>query len=317
MSQKLAIDVGHGFVKGLNESGERILFPSLIAPAKGIDLGPLSVAHLTTVQWAGQNLMAYWVGEDARLQATSLFGSNKASDPLTRDLTIIAVSRLKSVANSEEITFALGVGVPLAWYGRERAALQKALLGTVHVDDHIFHVSHVSVFPQGVAAILSALPAETPRGLYGLVDVGYRTTDYLVVQVNENGLPTIVPGLAGSLEQGVHNALQEVAGVIEQQWKVSYAPHELANVSTITVRGYEITVAADIRQAYERLGSGLVAKLQTAWAPILPRLRVLYVAGGGVGAMPRNVGGMPTHVVPDFQWANVKGYLSALGPSIN
>jgi len=314
----IAIDVGHGFVKGLNQQGDRLLMPSLIAPAtSNLDLGPLSSARFTTVQWGDRRPVAYWVGEVARLHATSLFGSAKASDPLTRDLTVIAAHRLRNAAVNETAV-SLSVGVPLAWFGRERAGLQQALQGTVTVDDDTFHVVNVSVFPQGVAAVLTALPSSPAAGLYGLVDVGYRTTDYLVVQVNDQGLPTVVPGLAGSWEIGIHQALQEVATKLEQQWKVSYAPHELAanNTTTVTVRGTEIMVAEDIRQAYARLGTALVAKLQTVWAPILPRLRALYVAGGGSGVMPRAVGDMPIQVVPESQWANVKGYLAALVPAV-
>jgi plasmid segregation protein ParM len=313
---KIAIDCGHGYVKGLSESGERVLFPSLIAHAgRGLDMGPLTAGKLTTVQWNGEQALSssYLVGEDAMLQASSLFGNDKAADSLTRDMTVIAASRL--LKEAPETVVSLAVGVPLAWFGRERARLPRALEGIVRVNDHILNIARVEVFPQGVAAVLSALPAYPMRGLYGLIDVGYRTTDYLVVQVGESGLPTVVPGLAGSFENGVHHALQEVSTVIEQQWKVSYAPHELADmVATIMVRGHEIAIASDIREAYERLGQELSAKLQTVWAPVLPRLRTLYLAGGGVGVMPRVVGEMPVKIVPDPQWANAQGYLAAMGP---
>lgn len=317
MSLKIAIDVGHGYVKGLSETGERVLFPSLIAPATSdMNLGPLASSHSTTVQWGSQPPRSYWGGDEARLQATSLFGSDKASDPLTRDLTVIAANRLiHSPERPQSLT--LAVGVPLTWYSRERHALQQTLLGTVSIDGQSLDVSNVQVFPQGVAAILSVLPHNAASGLYGLVDVGYRTTDYLVVQVNESGLPTLVPGLAGSWEQGIHNALQTVSAHIEQQWRVSYAPHELAQAHTITVRGHDIMVSPEIRQALTQLGGNLTAKLQTVWAPILPRLNTLYLVGGGVDAMSQHVGGMPPHVVPDCQWANVKGYLAALGPSVS
>ncbi|PSR23315.1 MAG: hypothetical protein C7B43_20190 [Sulfobacillus benefaciens] len=314
---KVAVDVGHGYTKGLSESGKRVLFPSLICPATSdLDLGPLASSHSTTVQWASQAPRVYWVGENARLQATSLFGSEKASDPLTRDLTVIAASRLIHATDALPHSATLAVGVPLTWYGRERQALQHALLGTVSIDGQSFDIADVQVFPQGVAAILSALPRNTSPGLYGLVDIGYRTTDYLVVQVNESGLPTLVPGLAGSWEQGIHNALLTVAAHIEQQWRVVYAPHELAKATTIMVRGHEIMVSAEIRQASAQLGASLTAKLQTVWAPILPRLKTLYLVGGGVEAMSQHVGGMPIQIVPDCQWANVKGYLAAMGPSV-
>jgi plasmid segregation protein ParM len=317
MSQKIAVDVGHGYTKGLSETGERVLFPSLIAPATAdMNLGPLASSHSITVQWGSQPPRSYWVGDEARLQAISLFGSDKASDLLTRDLTVIAASRLIHTQDALP-PLVLAVGVPLTWYGRERQALQQALLGTVSIEGQSFDIATVQVFPQGVAAILSALPRNASPGLYGLIDIGYRTTDYLVVQVNESGLPTLVPGLAGSWEQGIHNALQTVSAHIEQQWRVSYAPHELAQAHTITVRGHDIMVSPEIRQALTQLGSGLTAKLQTVWAPILPRLKTLYLVGGGVDAMSQHVGSMPTHVVPDGQWANAQGYLSALGPSVS
>ncbi len=46
MAQKLAVDAGHGYVKALSESGRRVLFPSLIAPAPpGLDLGDFGRAE--------------------------------------------------------------------------------------------------------------------------------------------------------------------------------------------------------------------------------------------------------------------------------
>ncbi len=317
MSQKVAVDCGHGYVKALSATGQRTLFPSLIAPAvPGLDMGPLSAARLTPVQWADQSPIAYWVGEDAQLQAASLFGADKAADTLTRDLTVIAVERLANNGNglSDHQVVHLAVGVPLSWYGRQRQTLSRALQGAVRVYDTALWIDQVEVFPQGVAAILAALPANPLQGLYGLADVGYRTTDYLIVQVGSEGLPTVVSGFAGSFELGIHHALQEVASAIEQQWGAAYAPHELADARTVTVRGQEIAVGADIRTAYARLGQSLAAKLQTVWAPVLPRLRALYLAGGGVIAMPPTVGEMPVRIVPDAQWANAQGYLAAMGP---
>jgi hypothetical protein len=116
------------------------------------------------------------------LRATSLFSHDKATDPLTLALTWIVVDQ---VMDSDRIV-QLGVGLPLNWYGSQKDAfaLAPALTGSVTVGSQALVVEQVQVFPQAVGALVSI--ADSPvTDVIGLVDIGYRTVDYLIGQVNE------------------------------------------------------------------------------------------------------------------------------------
>lgn len=64
----------------------------------------------------------------------------------------------------------------------------------------------VHVYPQGVGALysLSRLPKE---GLMGIIDLGFHTTDYLLVECLPEDISPL-KGYAGSIETGVSTALR-------------------------------------------------------------------------------------------------------------
>ena len=308
---RVAVDCGHGFVKALTDQGQRLLGPSLIVPVMegGDTWGTLDAVKPDEVQWAGHEAVRYLVGGDAAMQAGSLFSRDKAADVLTRDLTMIAVGRLLEASGRVR----LGVGVPLAWYPQARREIPEAWAGIVRVNGQTLTVTQVSVWPQGVAALLTVLPPNAVPGLYALADLGYRTTDYLVVEVTAAGQPRLVSEWSGTLEFGAYHALAEVARQIEQRWQVTYAPHELAQRSEITVRGQSVSIADMQAAAQARSQQNLMGRLQTVWAPILPRLSALLVVGGGAADWQgETLGTMPVTVAADAQWANAQGYLLAM-----
>ena len=308
---RVAVDCGHGFVKALTDRGQRLLGPSLIVPVMegGDTWGTLDAVKPDEVQWAGREAIRYLVGDDAAVQAGSLFSRDKASDVLTRDLTMIAVGRLLGTSGRVR----LGVGVPLAWYPQARREIPEAWGGIVKVNGQTLTVAQVSVWPQGVAALLAVLPPNTAPGLYALADLGYRTTDYLVVEVTAARQPRLVSEWSGTLEYGAYHALAEVARQVEQSWQVTYAPHELAQRSEITVRGQNVSIVDLQEAAQARSRQNLMGRLQNVWAPILPRLSALLVVGGGaVEWTGETLGTMPITITADAQWANAQGYLLAM-----
>ncbi|POB12308.1 ParM/StbA family protein [Sulfobacillus sp. hq2] len=308
---RVAVDCGHGCVKALTDHGQRLLGPSLIVPVvEGAETwGTLDAVKPDVVQWAGHEANHYLVGQDAAPHAASLFSRDKAADVLTRDLTMIAVGRL--LATSGRVR--LAVGVPLAWYLQARREIPEAWAGIVTVNGQTLTIAQVAVWPQGVAALLAVLPPTASPGLYALADVGYRTTDYLIVEVTRAGHPQLISEWSGTVEVGAYHALVEVARQVEQRWQVTYAPHELAQRTEITVRGQEVSIEALQRAAQARNRQNVMGRLQTAWAPILPRLSALLVVGGGAeNWRGETLGTMPVTVATDAQWANAQGYLLAM-----
>lgn len=304
MAQTIAVDCGHGYTKGLSATGRRVLFPSLIAPVPtGPDLGRFGSREIMTLDG-----VKYLVGDAARRSTVSLFTKEKATDGLTIALTKIALAK---VAGPGYHVVHLGVGLPLSWYASQKAALEDALRGTATVDDCHLSINSVSVFPQGIGALVSV--GDLPwAGLVGLVDVGYRTVDYLVAEVRD-GLPQPLPQFAGTYSGGMHVAFQSMVQAVETASGVRFEPHELTDRESVTANGESVELEPFRITAFQALAGDLSRHLATAWDGIIDKLDQLYLAGGGAIALSPYLSGLlAPQALPDSQWANAQGFLSLL-----
>ncbi|PSR24552.1 MAG: hypothetical protein C7B46_21000, partial [Sulfobacillus benefaciens] len=176
---QLAIDVGHGYVKALSSRGHRALFPALLNPApQAMNLGSYAQLPVTVI-----DRQSFVVGESARRFAAPVWARNKAMDDDTLRLMVTAAAQCGA---SGPVT--LATGLPLAWWGSQHQAFKTALLGfgaTVRLPDAApqrLWFESVLVLPQGIAAAGPVLDAAHYRpGPYLVVDIGYRTTDFLLV----------------------------------------------------------------------------------------------------------------------------------------
>ena len=298
-----AIDVGHGYTKALSESGERVMCPSWIVPTpEGPNVGPFAATTPTMV-----NGQPYLIGESARLHSVSLFSHDKATDPLTQALTWASAARLLSPGYH---VVRLGVGLPLAWYAAQKSLLAESLQGPVTVDDRHLQIDHVTVFPQGIGALLAAdLP---DHGLVGLVDIGYRTVDYLVAPI-QDGLPAPMINRSGTWTGGMHHAYAEMTQQIEQEFQVHFEPNELVDRNTVTVHGHQVDLIPLQVQAFRSVAEDLIRHLATTWDSLQAKFDVLFLTGGGALALQLYLSSLgPIQVLADAQWANVRGYLDLL-----
>ncbi len=305
MSQNISVDAGHGYVKALSTTGERVLFPSLIAPAPtGPDLGRFGSQAVVVLD--GEK---YLVGDDARRSTGSLFSKEKATDPLTIAITKIAAAK---AAGPGYHIVNLGVGLPLSWYASQKDALAAALTATATVDDCHLMIKSVSVFPQGIGALVSV--GDLPWvGLVGLVDIGYRTVDFVVAEVRD-GMPQPLTQYAGTYPGGMHIAFQSIAQALESETQVRFEPHELnADRETVTANGRQITLDPFRAFAFEALAGDLSRHLAITWDGVMDKLDRLYLAGGGAIALSPYLSGLSAvRILPDSQWANAQGFLSLL-----
>jgi plasmid segregation protein ParM len=165
------------------------------------------------------------------------------------------------------------------------------------------------VFPQGIGA-LAAQSELPPNGLVGLIDVGYRTVDYLMAQTNSEGIPQPLLDRSGTYTGGMHQAYLALAQMVESETGVHFEPHELAEkdvvtADVVTARGQRISLAA--------LAADLQHHLETRWEGLLDRLDAVYLAGGGALALSPHLHWPGAVVVPEAQWANAAGFLLLAG----
>lgn len=303
MSMKLAVDCGHGYVKALSTTGQRILFPSLICPPPGcVDLGEFGTSEMVRM-----DDQPYLVGEAAVGHATPLWSRDKAGDPDTLRLILMATAKLGAMGPVQ-----LATGLPLSWFGSQHQTLTSALMGygaTIQLPAQPARrlwIENVKVYPQGVAAA-SVLIAASDRepGDYIVVDVGYRTADYVVV--TKGPKIRMDPTQAGSLEIGTHAIAAELADGLEHDYGIPFTAAEVETAHRVHVDGVAVELAQRRRAAAaltsQRLKESLTEKLDEK----LSKVAGIVLCGGGATVL---AGAFPHAILPEQpQWANVQAYL--------
>jgi len=304
----IAIDAGHGYVKGLDGQGQRVLFPSLIAiQPPTVDLGDLAQSQAIRIDDT-----AYLVGDSARSHATPLWSKNKSADPDTLRLLLIAAAKLGAMGPVDLVT-----GLPLDWFGTGRKAFREALTGyggSVQFPRRPAQrlwFERVKVLPQGVAAASAVLASgEYVPGEYLIVDIGYRTTDYIVVTKTLDNTLDYDPNAAGSLERGMHEVSQHVAKALTEAYQVPFSEAELEHQTAVAIRGEKIDLSYRIHEARQTIGRRIAQELATILGPQVDKLMGIIAVGGGSEIMTML---LPMTIVPaQAQWANVLGYQMAL-----
>jgi plasmid segregation protein ParM len=227
-------------------------------------------------------------------------------------LTWIAASRLTGPGYH---AVSLGVGVPLAWYASQHDALAQALTQTVRLENGhgtTLTVIDATVFPQGIGAL--AKQDDLPRNaLIGLVDIGYRTVDYLLAETDADGIPVPILDRSGTYSGGVHQAYQNLAQVIETETGTHWEPHELVDRDQITAHGRVLGLADRRNRAIADLSQAIQTHLAAQWDGLIDRLDVLYLAGGGAMALQAAQPWAGAQLIDSPQWANAQGFLTLLG----
>ncbi len=307
MPERIAIDAGHGFTKALAGDAQMI-FPSLICPAPAtLDLGEFGATK--PIQIDGR---PYLVGEAARKHATPLWSRDKATDPDTLRLILVAAAQLGASG-----PIALATGLPLSWYGAQRRAFREALTGYGgHVQrsnqpPQRLWFESVIVLPQGLAAAVPVLAhGEHESGAYLIADVGYRTTDYLIVEKAAAGRIQYDAERAGSLPIGTGAITKTIVDAINQQYQVEYAAGEMENRPTVTVRGQSIDLTQRRREGQRAVAHQIVHALAHALGSEIDKLTGIVAVGGGSVLIAEVLPGI---LIPaDPQWANAQGYWNAL-----
>lgn len=316
----VSVDLGYGFVKAISEKG-RAIFPSVVCPAsESIDtdfgLGAKRLGYVVELRGAGSlTKNRLFVGElaarDGRAVQLTL-----ARERFARDASIVLAAAAASLVGAEG-RVELAFGVPLAYYKTQREEVKRALEGLamyVRVDDapeRFISFSAVRVFPQGVGALFSVddLPQ---KGLVGLVDIGYFTTDYLLVELSPHGASPL-SGFMSSVEVGVSTAMKVFADAFRDR---TGRPLTLAEAQglwgreEVTFAGRRLELAPLVQAAREAVGRAVADAVLAAWSEKADFLDGVLLAGGGAleffDVLREHFCGM--ELLPDAQFANALGF---------
>lgn len=318
----VSVDLGYGYTKAVKEnSGEKVMFPSTLAMG-GVEMlleyCDSSAGHRVAVKKPGEpEASDYYVGDLALKSGRAVQGSLARDKHLQQNSVIFALTAAYLLGAEGPVDLALGL--PIAYYRTQKDDLKKTFRGVeaqLSVNDgpeRMICFDSVYVFPQGVGAVYAGDADLPDTGLVGVVDVGYHTTDYLLLECN-NGAVQPVPAYAGSVEVGASTAMQMFGDRFTQKTGI---PLSLPNIQgmwkrdRLTVRGREVDVAGMKQKAREMSVSAIADGLQNSWAEKIDFIdRLIFCGGGAVEFAEGLKQYFPNmQLIPDAQFANASGFL--------
>ena len=166
------------------------------------------------------------------------------------------------------------------------------------------------VAPQGVAAAIPVL-ANAAVGNWLVVDIGWRTTDYVIGQITDNHEMDVDPSSAGTIEIGMRYFYERVARQIEAVYDVPMTAETVGDQTEIVIRGKKVSLVAMRSDWKSILAAQLERQINAKLENRIHQISGTVLVGGGAAELQSS---WPTEVIvpDDPQTANVRGFLAAL-----
>lgn len=320
-TKTIAIDVGYSHVKAISPE-QRVLIPSVVSPYQEMVLADLSstdTGHMVIVRKVNGNSTTYFIGELAVKEgrgATFTLDRQKHKHS-NHDILVLAAARILEAQPGST----LGVGLPVAYYRTQREELTQHLMGVhgeIGVDGNVsrrISFGKVIVYPQGAAALITA-PGLPTNGLVLLVDVGYKTTDFIVAEV-AGGKVRPVSNLCGSVETGIYAVHETIAieyqNITGMPLSVVNVPQILGEDGKVIYYGREIDFTTTLEKIKAEIAMNIVDQVTARLGERVAFVRKAYLAGGGAKCLPLLSSMFPvTTILPNAQWANAEGILEVV-----
>ncbi len=323
----LAVDVGYGYTKAVAQNGQRASWPTTIRRREpggerlSAALGAGADGHTVRIRPSGATEPVwYQVGETGRRAWAS-----DAAERAGYDVQVLAAARLLAGVGDVDVL----VGLPLALWTqpgqrrnlRDSLEGRTAIVGVDREPDAAVTLRSVRVLPQAAGAFQYALRKDPSLALrpVGLIDVGYRTTDYLIMRRVTSGLAPD-EAACGSVDLGaglvferIRQALTEQSGVLVPEGAVEDA---IAHYSgRLYLQGREVDAGVKVAEGMRTLAGEVAEEIRRSWGDRLGLLGAVLVCGGGGEALAPHLQGLHPLVraVPDALWANALGFLAMAG----
>ena len=327
----IGIDIGFGFTKATNGK-ETIIFKSLFGDASEIqfwaDFGDSSPTDHIHVSIDGKS---YFVGDLAEQQSSVLnftLDQERLISDYVRILALTASGLFYN--NNTPINVPINVvsGLPIDYFKQNHERFNEILTGhhTVSYHSHNgekstreIYINKVRMLPQPLGSILNKLmdangnivDEELASQKVGVVDIGFRTTDFTVLdhlRYIDRGSRTIDTGISKGFSV-ISNKLREKCGVGVELYRLYKAAEE----GTIKMRGHGFSFEKIRDQVYSQLATTIANELDRLWADDWD-IDAIILTGGGCRELAQYLQPLITgNVIPvdsntDPRLNNVHGY---------
>ncbi len=324
----VGIDIGFGFTKATN-GRDTLVFKSIFGEASDIPfreqlLSAASPEEHLHIELDGES---FFVGELAEHQShvrSFTLDQNQFITNFAKTMAMAALSRLASPNDSVNLV----TGLPVSFYRRHREELSGLLLGrhtlatldaNANRREIPLTVNQVRVIPQPFGSLFNLMMGDSAEltdkrfaeEKIGVVDVGFRTTDYTVsdkTKYSGRG--------SGSSESGIARAFAMIAAKLLEQTGVDvelYRMYDAVARGSIKIRGKTIDLRPLTEEAFSKLASAVAGEVDRLWADDWDIDRIVVTGGGGAVLAPYLQPLLSGEVQPvdptaDSRLNNVRGY---------
>ncbi|MFD1362728.1 ParM/StbA family protein [Lentibacillus salinarum] len=338
----VAVDLGYGYVKAMSSNGKQVLFPSIVG--NGYERGLMNLFGDSSrdlsnihVKVQGEDYFVGDLAKESRSQSR-IFERERFNHGYTHILLNTAIQLV-----TDENTNAVKVvtGLPLDFYQSQAKDFQASITGVQPELEwqsgpvsgmRKVAIEQALVFPQGAAAIFAALMDDRGRPVYadlmregsiiGLIDIGFRTTDFVVVEMKQGGSFVPKTKLSGTVDEGVINLYRE----IRQAYKTKTGGADLSESYVdrilrdreLTYRGEKMDFSQVIGRSLQAITANIVDRLKSVWAEESDLFDAIFLAGGGGTLFAEHFQPAFDHrlkTIPSSQFANAVGY-ARLGKAV-
>jgi plasmid segregation protein ParM len=201
-------------------------------------------------------------------------------------------------------------GLPVEDVERHGTAVRRQLEGVHGLVLHpgarrwTARVEQVHVVPQPLGTVLSQLlgaqgellELTALRTRLGVLDVGFRTTDYFTL----DGLE-VLPAQCLTRNTGIADLLLDLSREIYRRWGAEVDPHALDHSAvdgTLRVGGESISLAPVLEPLLDRHAEAIAAHARMLWGDQARGLSRLWLTGGGTALLGARLLGIAPHAEP-------------------
>lgn len=298
---RIAVDIGFGYTKVVSEKEQKVLFPSVVGTRVESTFSVVDGFakndedyEITITKDDGEKSY-YYVGESAIAMGGNRTWEYKASQ--NRNLFALIGTAIHLVQGDEE-NIDLAVGLPMGFYEAQRMDLMKTLQNLsmevqIKESKKSFNIQSVFVFPQGAGSYYSALfdiegnviNADLQNKPVGVINVGYRTTDYLYMQLGRKGVAPN-PRLTGSVDEGMNQVHKDIQSQLTRL--IKREPSILKVEQALRWHNGEFRNGPDVinlnkyeQRAYEDLSQRIISDIKIKWGDNINDLAAVLIGGGG------------------------------------
>jgi len=323
----LAADIGFGYTKA-SDGKQFQVFKSLVGEANPAQFAetllPSQAAAPRHFVIGGEEI---YVGELAETQSR---GRGFTLDPaqfIAKYARTLGLAALAPYAEHGD-PIRLVTGLPISFFRKYKDALTTTLQNrhTITVvqangerEEKTIFIEKVRVIPQPFGSLFNLMLSDQGKAVaqrfvtekIGVIDVGFRTTDFTVAdktKYSERGSLSTDSGISVAYN-AIANLLHEKSGTQIELYRL----YEAVSRGTIKIRGQRFDLTGIVKEAFTQLATRIAAEANRLWTDDWDIDCIVLTGGGGAALAPFLQPLIQGEVLPmppdtDARFNNVIGY---------